>query len=167
MCSACSSMKSESCAAPAGPSAGINRVFTAPGTGALAKIMTVVERTVPLSIQPRKTIRRHAKKIKQSYPPHQDDRSPDAARNPAPPRRDRRRSKTQRPTASQQARRQLDIFHERLVGKTAKRNDELIGRGSSGCWCAILAASVDDDDFDTALAKRRKRCQKRIDDAAF
>jgi hypothetical protein len=38
-------MRTANCAAPIGPSAGIKRVFTAPGIGALAKIMTVVELT--------------------------------------------------------------------------------------------------------------------------
>src|SRR5438067_8805105 len=101
-------MRSASCAAPAGPSAGINRVFTAPGTGALAKIMTMVEATgLALTIHSRKAVGRHPEKIEQSYPPHQGDRSPDSTRRPAPPRRDHRRSETQWPSAPQQARREL------------------------------------------------------------
>ena len=54
-----------------------------------------------------------------------------------------------------------------LSGAARGRNDEPIGVRGSRCQRAVVAAAVDDEDFDAAFAKRRQRRQEPDDDATF
>src|SRR5712691_10692536 len=102
-----------SAAASASPSAGISRVLTLPGSGALAKTMT---RQPSLSafavIVAGKTRGRRAEEKFKPQPPHQEHGAQHPAPLPSPSRRDDFLGDAQRPRDALERARQRNVLHQ-------------------------------------------------------
>src|ERR1700719_1079638 len=106
-------------AAPPQPSTGASRVLARPGSGALARIAIATGSGLPwnIAIGSRQPRRIGAEKIRESQPPHEQNRSCHAMFFPPPPRGHDRRGDAQRRSDALETLRHGDVLHQREVGK--------------------------------------------------
>src|SRR5207302_9808072 len=136
----CPTRRRCSSAAPAALKAGIRRVLTLPGSGALAKTMTRQPASPALAvIEARKTGRRGTEEKCQAQPPHEEDGAQHAAPLPAAPRCHRLVGKAQRPRHTLEGARQRDVLHQlerreasRALEGLAPDENGLIAGGNAG-----------------------------------
>src|SRR6266853_4611898 len=102
-----------SAAAPAALSAGISRVLTSPGVGALANTITGQTLSAALAVIEAGQLRGSgAEEKREAQPPHQQHGAQDPAAFPAPARCHRLVRKTQRPRDALERARQRDVLHQ-------------------------------------------------------
>src|SRR5258706_3637835 len=120
-------------AAPAAPRRGARRVFTRPATGARAK--TITRASARIGVIAREALWLDAERIEEPQAPHEEDRSHDTARLPAPPGSRYALGQARRRTHSLHGAAESDVLHEGNLGKpdeyVASDEDRLVARGDA------------------------------------